>query len=82
MAESDFGLRIGLEGEKEFKAALADINREFKVLGSEMKLAASQFDTNDKSAAALTSRNQILNNNPDGYVKCPHCGHVNFEYDD
>lgn len=21
-------------------------------------------------------------NNPDGYVKCPHCGYVNFEWDD
>ena len=21
-------------------------------------------------------------NNPDGYVKCPHCGYVNFIYDD
>ena len=37
MAES-FGLKIGLEGEKEFKASLAEINNSFKVLGSEMKL--------------------------------------------
>ena len=21
-------------------------------------------------------------NNPDGYIKCPHCGYVNFEWDD
>ena len=34
MADS-FGLKIGLEGEKEFKKALADINQSFKVLGSE-----------------------------------------------
>ena len=32
----DFGLRIGIEGERDFKAALADINRFFKVPGSEM----------------------------------------------
>ena len=31
----DFGLKIGLEGEKEFKKALAGINQSFKVLGSE-----------------------------------------------
>ncbi|MDD6302603.1 MAG: hypothetical protein PUA56_04830 [Bacillales bacterium] len=37
MAEN-FGLKIGLEGEKEFKSALAQINNSFKVLGSEMKL--------------------------------------------
>ena len=33
----DFGLKIGLEGEKEFKKALSEINQSFKVLGSEMK---------------------------------------------
>ena len=31
----NFGLKIGLEGEKEFKKAIADINQSFKVLGSE-----------------------------------------------
>ena len=38
-----FGLKIGLEGEKEFKKALSDISQSFKVLGSEMKLIQSQF---------------------------------------
>ena len=56
----NFGLRIGLEGEKEFKKALADINSSFKVLGSEMKLVASQFDKNDKSVEPLTSRSVAL----------------------
>ena len=55
-----FGLKIGLEGEKEFKKALADINQSFKVLGSEMKLATSQFDKNDKSVEALAARNKVL----------------------
>lgn len=59
MAE-DFGLRIGLEGEKEFKQALSDINSRFKVLGSEMKLVQSQFAKNDTSMEALTGRNQVL----------------------
>ena len=39
MADS-FGLKIGLEGEKEFKKALSGINQSFKVLGSEMKLVS------------------------------------------
>ena len=60
MSDSSFGLRIGLQGEREFKRAITDINREMRVLGSEMKLVASQFDKNDKSASALTSRNQVL----------------------
>ena len=59
MADS-FGLKIGLEGEKEFKKALADINQAFKVLGSEMKFATSQFDKNDKSVEALAARNKVL----------------------
>ncbi len=58
----DFGLKIGVEGEKEFKNALKDINQSFKVLGSEMNLVASQFDKNDKSVEALTARNDVLNN--------------------
>lgn len=39
----NFGLKIGLEGEKEFKKSLAEINNSFKVLGSEMKLVDSQL---------------------------------------
>lgn len=57
----NFGLKIGLEGEKEFKKALSEINQSFKVLGSEMKLATSQFDKNDQSVQALTARNTVLN---------------------
>jgi DNA repair exonuclease SbcCD ATPase subunit len=57
----NFGLKIGVEGEKEFKSALRDINQTFKVLGSEMKLVSSQFDKQDKSVQALTARNEVLN---------------------
>lgn len=57
----NFGLKIGIEGEKEFKKALSEINQSFKVLGSEMKLVSSQFDANDKSIQALSARNTVLN---------------------
>ena len=57
---SDFGLRIGVEGERDFKAALRDINQAFKVLGSEMQLVTSQFDKNERSIGSLTSRNAVL----------------------
>jgi phage-related minor tail protein len=56
----NFGLKIGVEGEKEFKKALSDINSTMKVLGSEMKLVESSFDKQDKSVQALTSRNEVL----------------------
>ena len=57
----NFGLKIGIEGEKEVKKALSEINQSFKVLGSEMKLVSSQFDSNDKSIQALSARNTVLN---------------------
>ena len=57
----NFGLKIGIEGEKEFKKALSEINQSFKVLGSEMKLVSSQFDKNDKSVQALSARHTVLN---------------------
>lgn len=60
MASENFGLKIGLEGEKEFKSQLADINQSFKVLRSEMDLVNSQFDKNDTSVEALTAKNQVL----------------------
>ena len=58
---SDIGLKIGIEGEKEFKKALSEINQSFKVLGSEMKLVTSRFDKQDNSIEALTARNKVLN---------------------
>jgi len=60
MANSDLSIRLGVDGERDFKNALRDINQSFKVLGSEMTLVSSQFDRNDKSVAALTSRNTVL----------------------
>ncbi|MFA9424408.1 MAG: phage tail protein, partial [Sedimentibacter sp.] len=57
----NFGLKIGVEGEKQFKNSLREINQSFKVLGSEMKLVTSQFDKQDKSIDAITARNEVLN---------------------
>jgi len=57
----NFGLKIGVEGEKEFKKALADINQSFKVLGSEMKLVESEFGKNENSIQSLTAKNEVLN---------------------
>lgn len=59
MADSSFGLKIGLDGEREFKRAISEINREMRVLGSEMKIIASSFRKNEASAASLTSKNQV-----------------------
>jgi hypothetical protein len=37
----DFGLKIGIEGERKFKNAIREINQSFKVLGSTMNLVTS-----------------------------------------
>ena len=60
MGYDNFGLKIGVEGEREFRKSLAGINQQFKVLGSEMKLATSQFDKNESSVESLTSKNEVL----------------------
>jgi phage-related protein len=59
--EPDVGLKIGIEGEKEFKTAIKDINESYKVLKSEMKLVVSEFDKNDKSVQSTAARNAVLN---------------------
>ena len=56
-----FGLKIGVEGEKEFKESLREINQNFKILASEMTLVASAFDKNEKSVQSLSARISILN---------------------
>lgn len=57
---ADAGLKLGVEGEREFKKALSGINEEMKLLGSEMKLVASEFDANDKSVDALSARYGVM----------------------
>ena len=55
-----FGFRLGIEGERDFKKSLQEINQSFKVLGSELNLVNSQFDKNDNSMKALTARKTVL----------------------
>ena len=57
---NDAGIKLVAEGEKQFKSALADINRELKVSASEMALLAAKYDSSDKSIEAMTARQQAL----------------------
>jgi len=52
---------LGIEGEREFIKSIADIYSTFKILGSEMKLVESSFDSQDKSVSALSARNEVFN---------------------
>lgn len=56
----DIGPRIGIDGEAEFRRAIQSINTNIKTLGTEMLAVTSAYDANDKSAAALTARNEVL----------------------
>ena len=49
---------IALGGEKEFKSAVSAIKDDMKVLASEAKLTAEQYDANDKSLEALTKQTE------------------------
>lgn len=62
----NIGIKIGVDGEREFKSALASINSQMKVLGSELKLVESQFSSQDHSVEALTARNQALTKSIEG----------------
>lgn len=56
----DIGPKIGIDGEAEFRRAIQNINTNIRTLGTEMLAVTSAYDANDKSAAALTSRNEVL----------------------
>lgn len=57
----DIGPVIGIEGEKEFRNSIKQINENLKTLGTEMKAVTSQYDKNDNSTEALTAKNEVLN---------------------
>ena len=65
MEYDSFGVKMGIQGEREFKSAIKEINQSFKVLGSEMNLISSQFDKSDSSIEALTAKNIYLNKSID-----------------
>lgn len=60
MAGPSINTKVKLDGEKEYKAALAEINSVLKVLKSELNLASAQFQDNAGSVEALTKKNDIL----------------------
>lgn len=60
MAAPSINTRIKLDGEREYKAALAEIKSGLNVLKSELALASEQFRDNEDSVEALTQKNDIL----------------------
>lgn len=60
MATREAKLKIGVEGEKEYKQAIADINKGNQVLNSEMKLLQERYQGNENSMEALTAKSDLL----------------------
>lgn len=57
---SDIGVRIGVDGEKEFKSALAAINEEMKALDSSMRLAQEEMADMADSEEAIARQSTLL----------------------
>ena len=57
----DIGPKIGIEGERDFREAIVQINTKLKTLGTEMQAVASAYDKNDNSVQKLTAKQGVLN---------------------
>ncbi len=66
---SNIGAGIVLDGEKEFKKALTEINSGLKVTASELTLVTAKYSDNANSVKALTERNIVLENRIDGQTE-------------
>lgn len=58
---ASFGGTVKLQGESEYQRALKNITQGLKQQASEMKVLATQYDKNDKSAQAMASKSEALN---------------------
>ena len=53
---TDIGPKIGIDGEKEFRKQLQNINQQLRTLGSEMKAVTSAFEEGDRGEEALAAQ--------------------------
>ena len=60
MATRTVKARVELDGEKEYKQALSELNKGNQVLASEMKKLQAQFKGNEDSTEALTAKGEVL----------------------
>lgn len=63
------GATIALDGEKQFKDAVAGCNRSLKEMRSELTLSTTKFEGNANSLAALKEKHEILTKSLDRYQK-------------
>lgn len=60
MATKTLKARVEIDGEKEYKQALSELNQGNKVLASEMKLLQEQYKGSESSMEALRARSDVL----------------------
>lgn len=56
----DIGPKIGIDGEKEFREQINNINQQLRTMGSEMKAVVSEYDNGDRSQEALAAQTEVL----------------------
>ncbi len=57
---ADAGFRLSVEGEKEFRKAISDINAILKLNQSELKRSVAEYNASEKDMDALTKRHKEL----------------------
>lgn len=60
MAVRNVKARVEIDGEKEYKQALSDLNKGNQALASEMRKLQAQFKGNEDSTEALTAKGELL----------------------
>lgn len=58
---TDVGVRIGVDGEREFRTALSAINSQIRNLNSEMRNVVSSFDGMEDAEQSAAARSDVLN---------------------
>ena len=68
-SNANIGAKISLDGEKEFRQAVTNINKEVKILASQMKLCTEQFKSNSNSQEALSAKSKALQEQINAQIK-------------
>ena len=62
---ADAGFRLTVEGEKEFKAALASIDQQIKINKAQIKLLTQEYNLNEDGMQTLTTKQSVLQSRKD-----------------
>lgn len=60
MAKNDIGVRVGVDGEKQFQQQIRDINKSLGVLDDQLKLTSSEFSSESSEQEKATQKARIL----------------------